>query len=217
MLDRNAKVEAELAPPGATPTLDKLPRRLADFDTLGSALDYAATGTRGLNFHDARGALTQAYSYAELREASLGHARRLITLGVQPGDRIALIAETGPEFAACFFGAVYAGAWPVPLPLPTSFGGRDAYVDQLQVQLASCDPKLFLFPSELTDFCGDAAAARGVDARTWESLADVAEASAELPSAGPDDIAYLQYSSGSTRFPHGVAVTHRALLDNLRA
>jgi fatty-acyl-CoA synthase len=40
---------------------------------------------------------------------------------------------------------------------------------------------------------------------------------AELPSAQPDDIAYLQYSSGSTRFPHGVAVTHRALLDNLRA
>jgi len=217
LLDRNARVETELAPPGATPTLDPLPRRLADFDTLGSALDYAATGKRGLNFHDARGSLIQAYSYAELREASLGHARRFVTLGIQPGDRIALIAETGPEFAACFFGAVYAGAWPVPLPLPTSFGGRDAYVDQLQVQLASCDPKLFLFPAELTDFCSDAAAARGVDARAWESLADIAEADAELPSAAPDDIAYLQYSSGSTRFPHGVAVTHRALLDNLHA
>jgi len=217
LLDRNARVETELAPPGATPTLDPLPRRLADFDTLGSALDYAATGKRGLNFHDARGSLIQAYSYAELREASLGHARRFVTLGIQPGDRIALIAETGPEFAACFFGAVYAGAWPVPLPLPTSFGGRDAYVDQLQVQLASCDPKLFLFPAELTDFCSDAAAARGVDARAWESLADIAGADAELPSAGPDDIAYLQYSSGSTRFPHGVAVTHRALLDNLHS
>ena len=38
-----------------------------------------------------------------------------------------------------------------------------------------------------------------------------------LPSAKSDDIAYLQYSSGSTRFPHGVAVTHHALLDNLHA
>jgi fatty-acyl-CoA synthase len=217
LLDRNARVEAELAPPGATPTLDKLPRRLADFATLGSALDYAATGKRGLNFHDARGTLTQALSYADLREAALVHARRFITLGIRPGERIALIAETGPEFAACFFGAVYAGAWPVPLPLPTSFGGRDAYVDQLQVQLASCDPQLFLFPAELTDFCGDAAAARAVDGRAWETLTDVAEAGAKLPSAAPDDIAYLQYSSGSTRFPHGVAVTHRALLDNLRA
>ena len=217
MLDRNARVESELAPPGATPTLDDLPRRLADFATLGLALDYAATGRRGLNFHDPRGSLTQAYSYAELRRDSLANAQRFIALGVKPGDRIALIAETGEQFAACFFGAVYAGAWPVPLPLPTSFGGRDAYVDQLQVQLDSCGPKLFLFPGELTDFCSDAATRRGIDARGWESLAEVAEAGAELPSAKPDDIAYLQYSSGSTRFPHGVAVTHRALLENLRA
>ena len=217
MLDRNASAETDLAPPGATPTLDRLPRRLADFATLGEALDYAATGRRGLNFHDARGALTQAYPYCELRDQALAHARRLLGLGISAGDRIALIAETGPEFAACFFGAVYAGAWPVPLPLPTSFGGRDAYVDQLSVQLDSCDPKLFLFPPELTDFCLNAAASRGIDARDWDSLAGLDQSAAELAAPEPDDIAYLQYSSGSTRFPHGVAVTHRALLDNLRA
>lgn len=39
----------------------------------------------------------------------------------------------------------------------------------------------------------------------------------ELPKASPDDICYLQYSSGSTRFPHGVAVTHRSLMSNLAA
>ena len=218
VLDCDAKAaETELAPPGATPTTDTLARRLADFHTLGEALDYAATGERGLNFHDARGSLTQPYSYAELREDSLALAQRFITLGIKPGDRIALIAETGPEFAGCFFGAVYAGAWPVPLPLPTSFGGREAYVDQLQVQLDSCDPKLLLFPAELTEFCSAAAAKRGIDAREWESLASVEEANADLPTPDADDIAYLQYSSGSTRFPHGVAVTHRALLDNLRA
>ena len=37
-----------------------------------------------------------------------------------------------------FFGAIYAGAWPVPLPLPTRFGGKEAYIDQLAVQLNSC-------------------------------------------------------------------------------
>jgi fatty-acyl-CoA synthase len=210
-------VKNELAPPGATPTLDKLARRLADFDTVAHALDYAAQGKRGLNFHDARGSLTRAYSYAELREDSLVHAQRFIALGIKPGDRIALVAETGAEFAACFFGAVYAGAWPVPLPLPTSFGGREAYVDQLGVQLNSCDPALLLYPAELADFCGEAAAKANVEGREWESLAGVRPASGALPSARADDIAYLQYSSGSTRFPHGVAVTHRALLDNLRA
>jgi fatty-acyl-CoA synthase len=52
-----------------------------------------------------------------------------------------LIAETGPEFAALFCGCVYAGAWPVPLPLPTSFGGKESYIDQIAVQLAVAIPR----------------------------------------------------------------------------
>ncbi|MFL6759271.1 fatty acyl-AMP ligase [Sphingomonas sp.] len=218
MLDRNASVTSELAPPGATPTTDKLPRRLSDFDTIGEALDYAAQGKRGLNFHDARGTLTRAYPYSELREDALLVARRFVALGMKPGDRIALVAETGPEFAAAFFGVVYAGGWPVPLPLPTSFGGREAYVEQLAVQLDSCDPALLLYPPELADFGSGAANKAGIKSRDWDTLAGIEPAAAgDLPAAGPDDIAYLQYSSGSTRFPHGVAVTHRALLDNLHA
>jgi len=217
VLERNASVKTELAPPGATPTIDKLPRRLADFESVGKALDYAATGRRGLNFHDARGTLVRAYPYSELREDSLAHAQRFVALGIKPGDRVALIAETGAEFAACFFGAVYAGAWPVPLPLPTSFGGRESYVDQLAVQLTSCDPALFLYPQELAEFGSEAARKAKISARDWESLAGIETSAVALPNAKADDIAYLQYSSGSTRFPHGVAVTHRALLDNLRA
>src|SRR5205085_3643016 len=132
------------------------------------ALDYAAKGRRGLNFHDARGTLTRSYSFAELRADALQAARRLMTLGIAKGDRVALVAETGIEFAAAFFGAVYAGAWPVPLPLPTSFGGRDAYVDQLGIQLKSCDPVLFLYPPELTDFCKAAADKAGIASRDWD-------------------------------------------------
>ncbi|HET9335896.1 MAG TPA: AMP-binding protein, partial [Sphingomicrobium sp.] len=218
MLDRQDRIDATLAADGYTPTLDRHPRRIADFVTLGDALDYAAKGHRGMNFHDARGTLVRAYPYAELREDALAHAGRFMSLGLEKGDRLALIAETGPEFAACFFGAIYAGLWPVPLPLPTSFGGREAYVDQLVVMLSSSDPQLFLYPQELADFTEAAARQRGVAARSWESLGEVEPAGAmALPGADPDEIAYLQYSSGSTRFPHGVAVTHRALLDNLRA
>jgi fatty-acyl-CoA synthase len=216
VLDK-ASIETGLGPPGATPTTDTLPRRIADFKTLGEALDYAAQGTRGLNFHDARGTLALAYPYADLQRDALAHARRFVTLGLKPGDRLALIAETGPDFAAAFFGAVYAGLWPVPLPLPTSFGGGSAYVEQLKVQLTSCDPALFLYPAELANLAGDAAAQLDIAGREWESLAAIEASDAALPAASSDDIAYLQYSSGSTRFPHGVAVTHRALLDNLRA
>src|SRR3546814_18193021 len=82
----------------------------------------------------------RAYSYRELRDDARLAAYRLIAAGVQPGDRIALIAETGAEFAALFFGTIHAGAWPVPLPLPTRFGGRESYVGQLTVPLSSVDP-----------------------------------------------------------------------------
>jgi fatty-acyl-CoA synthase len=194
-----------------------LPRRFADFETLGEALDYAALGRRGLNFHDPRGELVRAYAYRELREDALGAACRLIAAGVRPGDRIAIVAETSPEFAALFFGTVYAGAWPVPLPLPTSFGGRDSYIDQLKVQLDSADPTHLFYPGELGALAGAAAEAAGVAGESWESFAERDGPAAELPKAAPDDIAYLQYSSGSTRFPHGVAVTHRGLLNNLAA
>src|SRR5207248_4489506 len=171
VLERNASVKNELAPPGATPTIDTLPRRLADFATVGEALDYAAKGRRGLNFHDARGTLTRAYPYAELRDDALAHAQRFIAIGITPGERIALVAATCPEFAACFFGAVYGGAWPVPLPLPTSFGGREGYVAQLSVQLKSCDPALFLYPPELAELGGEAAAKAWKPSRDWTSLA----------------------------------------------
>ncbi|MFT3976391.1 MAG: fatty acyl-AMP ligase [Sphingomonas bacterium] len=200
-----------------TPTQDALPRRLADFATLGEALDYAAQGTRGLNFHDARGTLTRAYPFAELRRDALAAAWRLIAAGVSPGDRIALVAETGAEFAALFFGTVYAGAWPVPLPLPTSFGGKESYIDQLSVQLSSCDPKMLIYPPELSAMAGAAAGARGVQGLDWGNLLAAEAVETPLPQAKGEDIAYLQYSSGSTRFPHGVAITHHALLNNLAA
>ena len=200
-----------------TATSDGLPRRFSDFDTLGDALDYAARGRRGLNFHDPRGNLARAYPYSEMRNDALAMARRMIAYGLKPHDRVALIAETGPEFAALFFGCIYAGAWPVPLPLPTSFGGRESYIDQLAVQMKSADPALLLHPGELGAMASDAATQAGTIAMDWETFATRTQSSADLPTARSQDIAYLQYSSGSTRFPHGVAVTHHALLNNLSA
>ena len=201
----------------ATPTRDSLPRRMSDFATLGEALDYAAKGVRGLNFHDPRGNLAQPYPYSELRHDALDMAYRLIAKGVAPGDRIALIAETSPEFAALFFGTIYAGAWPVPLPLPTSFGGRDSYVDQLAVQMQSAEPKFLIYPESLDNMAPDAGRLVGAETISWEAFGAEPAVETALPSAATDDIAYLQYSSGSTRFPHGVAVTHHALLNNLAA
>jgi fatty-acyl-CoA synthase len=200
-----------------TPNEDSLPRRFADFATFGEALDYAARGKRGFNFHDPRGNLARVYPFAELRADALDAAYRLIAAGIGKGDRVALIAETGPAFAALFCGCVYAGAWPVPLPLPTSFGGKDNYIDQIAVQMASAEPALLLYPRELEGLARPAAERQGCKAAAWEDFSAAPAPKAPLPETAPDDVCFLQYSSGSTRFPHGVVVTHRSLLANLAA
>ena len=211
-----ADVAAAVTGIAPTPTSDGLPLRRADFRTLADAQDYAARGEKGLNFHDARADLVRADPFRELAADARRHAAHFIAEGVKPGDRIALIAETGAGFAAAFFGAIYAGALPVPLPLPTSFGGREAYVDQIRVQLNSCDPLMLLSPPGLHDIVRHAATGLCA-AHDWDEWFAGEAAAAVLPQSLPTDIAYLQYSSGSTRFPHGVAVTHEALLANLAA
>lgn len=198
-----------------TPNDCALPRRRSDFATFAEAVDYAAQSEKGLNFHDMRGDLVRPYPYRELREDALAMARRLIASGIGKGDRVALVAETGAEFAALFCGCVYAGAWPVPLPLPTTFGGKDSYIDQLAVQLASSDPTILIYPGEIAEMAQAAAERQGCEGSSWEDYALRDAPEVDLPTPAPDDICYLQYSSGSTRFPTGVAVTHRALLHNL--
>lgn len=199
----------------STPNDCALPRRKSDFATFGEAIDYAARSEKGLNFHDMRGELERVYPFREMREDALQMAHRLIAMGIGKEDRVALVAETCPEFAALFCACVYVGAWPVPLPLPTTFGGKDSYIEQLAVQLYSSDPKILIYPPEIAEMAKAAADRQGCEGADWASIAKIDAPEVELPAAHTDDICYLQYSSGSTRFPTGVAVTHRALLDNL--
>ncbi|WP_417317534.1 fatty acyl-AMP ligase [Emcibacter sp.] len=202
------------------PTLDPtLPRRIADFDTLPDALDYAAKGVRGLNFYSPRGELESSITFALIRERAMEIARRLIHFGMKKGDRVALIAETSEDFVCYFMGCQYAGMLPVPLPLPTSFGGRDGYTSQLHQQMKSCGARMAFSASYMLPLLDEAT--EGLKLRfvgtadTFEAQIDSKNIEAvELPNPQPDDLAYLQYSSGSTRFPHGVAVTHRSLMSN---
>ncbi|PCI63187.1 MAG: acyl-CoA synthetase [Kordiimonadales bacterium] len=198
-----------------TPTLDPtLPRRLADFDTLVEAIEYAARGKRGANFFNAKGEVTDSVTWAEICVRAKVIGRKLVGLGFKKGDRIALIAETSANFVSFFVGCQYASVLPVPLPLPTSFGGKVGYVSQLQMQMKSCDANGIMAPVFMDEIINEAK--EGLDLIFTGSLDDylATDADAEHCLPTPDDLAYLQYSSGSTRFPHGVAVTQRSLLAN---
>lgn len=199
-----------------TPTVDtSLPRRLADFATLVDAVEYAASGIRGINFYSARGDLDISLTYKEARDRAVEIGRRLTGLGLEKGARIALIADTSDDFVCFFLGAQYASVLPVPLPLPTSFGGRESYVQQLALQLKSCSASVIITPESMEELVEDAI--QGLDltfAGTPAAFLNVAKVVGELRLPQPEDLAYLQYSSGSTRFPHGISVTHKSLMAN---
>ncbi|SBW07789.1 putative Acyl-CoA synthetase [uncultured Alphaproteobacteria bacterium] len=202
------------SPRVATPTASGLPRRFR-FATFTEALDYAALGETGLNFYSDRMILAHALPYAELRERALGLARRLLGLGLAPGDRVALVAETEPDFVVAFAACQYGGLIPVPLPLPLAFGGHDAYVAQIRQMITDSLAKAALAPTWVSQWMERATHDLGL--RFCGRVADLAahpEAKGELAPARPEAISYLQFSSGSTRQPAGIAITHRALMAN---
>lgn len=198
-----------------TPTKDALPRRLGDFATLTEALDYAASGERGVNFYSARGELVNRVAYRDIRLSALAIAGRLAGLGLKAGDRVALIAATEADFVAFFLGCQYASILPVPLPLPTSFGGREGYVSQLRLQMNNCGARALIGPDSMAEFGQEAAAGLGlVFSGSFAEFGALRIEPAPLARPKGGDLAYLQYSSGSTRFPHGIAITHSALMAN---
>lgn len=80
-----------------------LPMRYADFPTLVDALDYAALSSAGMNFYDRRCQLEDQLEYQTLKARAEAGAKRLLSLNLKKGDRVALIAETSSGFVEAFF------------------------------------------------------------------------------------------------------------------
>ncbi len=203
---------------GATPTSSGLGPRRGDFATLLDALDYAALGAAGLNFYSAKGDLTRALPYRDLRQSALGLAARLLGYGLCAGERVGIVAETHPDFVIAFFACQYAGLIPAPLPLPAAFGGRSAYVAHIERLVTESNAVALFAPAALVDWLAPLAGQAGL--RLCSTVGDFTAAHVDnhgVPDPDPDAVAYLQFSSGSTRFPLGVVVRHRALMANAAA
>ena len=201
-----------------TPTYNSQTQRLADFDTLTEALEFAATGTTGYNFYDAKGNLRSVLSYRVLREKACVSARRLLGLGLASGDRIAIVADTTPEFVELFFACRYAGLVPFAMPVPVNLGSHAVYVQQLRGILEGSQASAALANEDYINFLGEAA--EGLQRLRWvgtpEQLAKLPAPDKTLRPNLPSETAYLQYTSGSTRTPRGVIITERALMSNLK-
>lgn len=199
-----------------TSTQSNVPLRTADFPNLAAALDYAAEGKSGFNFYDGRGKLRSVLPYSELQQEAKKLAKRLIGLQLERGSRVAIIAETHPDFPRFFFACQYAGYTPVPLPASIHLGGHKAYVEQLRGLLIKSQASVAVSPVEFLPYLQEATADLNLKlVASPQDFDDLEEQPVELHPLQSDETAYLQYTSGSTRFPRGVMVSGAAVMHNL--
>ncbi len=152
------------------------------------------------------------WSQVDMRSRAV--AEQLKVCG-KAGDRAAILAPQGLEYIVAFFGAMQAGFIAVPLSVPQP-GGHD---ERVSGALCDCSPAVILTTSAVVDAVmpyagpqpgGSAPAVVEVDALDLDSPRPVAETTGEYC-----ETAYLQYTSGSTRRPAGVAISHANVLANL--
>jgi fatty-acyl-CoA synthase len=179
----------------------------------------------GLRFVD-RAEQATWVGWGEVRERALAVAAGLLAAGAARGDRVALVFPTGVEFFAAFFGALLAGAVPVPLYPPVRLGRLREYVSRTTRMLAASGALVVLADARVKRFLGEAVAAARprLGCQTLDDLpagapADVAAAASApsaMPSEGggprPEELALIQFSSGTTVAPKAVALSHRAVV-----
>lgn len=213
-----AENSRENTTPAPTPSRNsRLPFRTGGFATITEALDYAAQGETGYSFFGLDGRVTCSLPYREVRIQAVKLAAVLADR-YRPGDRIAMVAETSPDFVTAFYACQYASLVPVPVPLPVNLGGKDGYIAQIRRMITGARATAAIAPRSLRGFLDEAVHGAGpVDVHDYSSLASSGTGSTQTVPFGPDGLCYIQYSSGSTSDPKGVIGTQSSVCSNLTA
>ena len=156
-------------------------------------------------------------TYKQLLDRSLCVANAFHKMGLTHGDTVAIMLPTCAGFLYTFFGALLAGGIPVPIYPPFRLHQIEAYAKQEAKILQNTEAKILVTFKE--------AKAVGYLLRSLvpaikevvicDSLLE--KQKAPIYKASPEDIAFIQYTSGSTGIPKGVVLTHANLLANIRA
>jgi acyl-CoA synthetase (AMP-forming)/AMP-acid ligase II len=162
------------------------------------------------------GANETTFSYTAIERASARYGGALQALGLQKGDRVALILPQAEDFILCFFGAVRAGIVPVPIYPPLGLGQLQGYLDNTRHIVAKSGARALVTSSTIKRLLGTVQAS----CPALEQVVAVEGIRESLEALKPekitvDDVAFLQFTSGSTSRPKGVSVTHLNLAMNI--
>ncbi|MGV6849284.1 MAG: AMP-binding protein [Marinibacterium sp.] len=187
----------------------------SDHPNLIAALQAAARQypERRISVFDGRCRLVLARDFAGFVEAGQIAAGRLADLGVGPGDRVVIALANGWDWLEVWLGCVWLGAWPVATS-PGFAMGSAGYREEKTFGIAR------LLEARLVvagDLLRDRAGAQGVTVVTPQDLAARGGHAPPPHEAKPDEIAYLQLTSGSTGVPKAAEITHGAMMHNIWA
>jgi len=181
--------------------------------TVNAALGLAAGHASGVTFVDLR-EREERLSWGEVRRRALLAAGALAGIGVRPGDRVAIVLRTGPAFLDAFFGAILAGAVPVPLYPPVRLGRMEEYLAATARMMAVSGARIAIAGGATRRLLGEAVERARPELGCHDAAALLASGSGARPelAPSPSDLALVQFSSGSTVDPKPVALTHASLM-----
>ncbi|HLQ13681.1 MAG TPA: AMP-binding protein [Steroidobacteraceae bacterium] len=188
-------------------------------NSLSELLQTHRNARRAITYHDGEQEQRRV-SYGELYERALGILHHLQRLGARPGDRLLLFLASNEAFIDAFWAAILGGIVPVPVAPGISDEHRHKLL-RIAGQLG--DPFLYT-DNRLRERLRNFAEQQGLQsayeklarrAFVTDDLLDIGRAG-RIHAAQPGEVAFIQYSSGSTSDPKGVVLTHANLLANLR-
>jgi fatty-acyl-CoA synthase len=186
---------------------------VAEISTIPEALRRAASSEHGITLVDGGLDEVAVVDYGELEARASRAAVALAERGVEQGDRVCLLSSTSADFLSGLFGVWGAAATPVVLALPRRRSDLPRYVEDLTWRLAHTDARALLVADQFAPLLeglesptpvvrlGDLAAGDGAPARRSRS----------------DDLAVLQFTSGSTGRSRAVMLSHANVLANIEA
>jgi 1-acyl-sn-glycerol-3-phosphate acyltransferase len=161
----------------------------------------------------------EVITYRQLQQDARRVAFGLQAWDVEPGSAVAIMLPTSRDYFVSFFGALLAGCIPVPIYPPTRPTRIEEHLRRHVGILQNCRARILVSSPEakpVTRLLRAHVETLG-SAATADELAAAGAGEFQGPVVSTDDIAFLQYTSGSTGSPKGVTLTHANLLANIRA